>query len=71
MTTRFTVGDHVTWNLEAGHVRGQIIRVHTQNVVYKCYTHHASPEETQYEIRNDTTDHIALHKGSAPRSVRG
>ena len=65
MTTRFKVGDHVTWNSEAGHVRGHIIRVHTKDVDYKGYTHHASSEEPQYEIKSDTTDHVALHKGSA------
>jgi hypothetical protein len=28
MTERFKVGDHVTWNSEAGYVSGTIIRVH-------------------------------------------
>ncbi len=70
MTKRFKVGDHVTWNSEAGHVRGHIIRVHTKDVDYKGYTHHASPEEPQYEIRSDTTDHVALHKGSALKQTR-
>ncbi len=65
MTTRFKVGDHVAWNSEAGHVRGHIIRVHTKDVVYKGYTHHASTDEPQYEIKSDTTDHVAMHKGSA------
>ena len=61
----FRVGDHVTWNSEAGHVSGTIIKVHTQNVNYKGYIHHASEAEPQYEIKSDKTDHIALHKGSA------
>jgi hypothetical protein len=39
--------------------------VHTKDVVYKAYTHHASKEEPQYEIKSDKTDHIAMHKGSA------
>ena len=26
------VGDHVTWNSEAGHVSGTIIKVHTKDV---------------------------------------
>ena len=59
------VGDHVTWNSEAGHVSGTIIKVHTKNVNYKGYTHHASKDEPQYEIKSDKTDHIAMHKGSA------
>jgi hypothetical protein len=61
----FQVGDHVTWNSEAGWVSGTIIRVYTTDVEYKGYTHHASPAEPQYEITSDKTDHIALHKGSA------
>ena len=65
MTTHFRVGDHVRWNSEAGHVNGKIIKVHTQNVEFKGYTHHASPQEPQYEIQSDRSDHIALHKGSA------
>jgi hypothetical protein len=66
----FQVGDHVTWNSEAGRVSGRIIRVHTTDVDYKGYTHHASTEEPQYEIKSDKTDHIALHKGSALQRVR-
>ena len=70
MKKRFKVGDHVTWNSEAGHVSGRIIKVHTRNVEYKGYTHHASPEEPQYEIKSDQTDHIAIHKGGALRMIR-
>lgn len=69
MSDRFTVGDHVTWNSEAGHVRGTIIKIHTHNVDYKGYTHHASPDDPQYEIKSDKTDHVALHKGSALRKI--
>lgn len=69
MTTLYKVGDHVTWNSEAGHVSGRIIKVHTSNFDYKGYTHHATPEDPQYEIRSDTSEHIAAHKGSALRMV--
>ena len=69
MTESFKVGDHVTWNSEAGWVSGRIIAVHTANVDYKGYTHHASPENPQYEIKSDKTDHIAMHKGSALHKV--
>jgi hypothetical protein len=64
-TKPFKVGDHVSWNSEAGHVSGRIIKVHTRDVDYKGHTHHASPDEPQYEIKSDKTDHIAMHKGSA------
>jgi len=65
MAAKFKVGDHVTWNSEAGHVSGKIIKIHTKDADYKGYTHHASPDDPQYEIKSDRTDHIAMHKGSA------
>ncbi len=65
MPHAFKVGDHVRWNSEAGYVSGKIIKVHTRNVDYKGYTHHASEAEPQYEIRSDKTEHIAMHKGAA------
>lgn len=65
MTKTFKVGDHVTWNSEAGHVSGTIVRVHRKDLIWKGYTHHASRDEPQYEIQSDKTDHVALHKGSA------
>lgn len=70
MTLSFKVGDHVTWNSEAGHVTGTIIRVHLKNTEYKGYTHHATPNDPQYEIKSDRSDHIALHKSSALKLVR-
>ena len=69
MTTLYKVGDHVTWNSEAGQVSGRIIRVHLSDFDYKGYTHHATPEDPQYEIRSDKTDHIAAHKGAALRKI--
>jgi small-conductance mechanosensitive channel len=66
----FKVGDHVRWNSEAGHVTGTIVKVHLKNTEYKGYTHHATPDDPQYEIKSDKTDHIALHKSSALRLVR-
>jgi hypothetical protein len=65
MVKRFKVGDHVSWNSEAGCVRGTVIRVHTADVEYKGYTHHASEHDPQYEIKSDKTDHVALHKATA------
>ena len=62
---RFRVDDQVTWNSEAGHVSGTIIRIHTKDVNYKGYVHHASPKAPQYEIKSSKTDHIAMHKPGA------
>ena len=67
MSERFEVGDHVAWNSEAGHVSGHVIKVHTQDTDYKGYTHHASPDDPQYEIKSDKTDHIAAHRGNVLR----
>ncbi|MGD0658921.1 MAG: DUF2945 domain-containing protein [Syntrophorhabdales bacterium] len=69
MQRKFKVGDHVTWNSEAGRVSGKIIKVHTKDVDYKGYTHHASADDPQYEIKSDKTDHVAMHKGAALRKV--
>ena len=51
MTTKFKEGDHVTWNSEAGRVRGKIIKVHAKDVDYKGYTHHASPDDPSMKSR--------------------
>jgi hypothetical protein len=67
---RFKVGDHVSWNSEAGRVRGRITRVVTSPMEFKGYTVHASTDEPQYEIESDTSDHIAMHKGSALTKLR-
>jgi len=69
MNTKFKIGDRVRWNSEAGRVSGRIVKVHTKNVDYKGYTHHASAEEPQYEIKSDRTDHIAMHKAAALHKI--
>ena len=69
MARAFKVGDHVTWNSEAGHVSGRIVKVHTKDVSYKGYIHHASLGDPQYEIKSDKTDHVALHKGTALKRI--
>ncbi len=68
--TQLKRGDHVSWNSEAGRVRGTITRVVTSEIEFKGYTVHASKEEPQYEIKSDTTDHIAMHKKSALTKLR-
>lgn len=67
--TKYKIGDHVSWNSEAGRVSGTITKVHTKDFDYKGYTHHASEEEPQYEIKSDKSDHIAAHKGDALRKL--
>jgi hypothetical protein len=70
-TKRYKVGDHVSWNSEAGRVRGTITKVITSEIEFKGYKVHASRDEPQYEIKSDKTDHIAMHKGSALRRISG
>lgn len=65
MATKFKIGDEVSWNSEAGRVSGTIIKIHTKNFDYKGYTHHATEEDPQYEIKSSKTDHIAAHKETA------
>ena len=65
MAHSFKMGDHVRWNSEAGHVSGKVTKIHTSDFNYKGYTHHATKDEPQYEIKSDRSDHIAVHKSSA------
>jgi hypothetical protein len=62
---KFKIGDHVTWNSEAGYVFGTIVKIHKKDFDYKGYRHHACKEDLQYEIKSDKTDHIAVHKAGA------
>ena len=65
MKAKYKIGDKVSWNSEAGRVSGTIIKVHTKDFDYKGYTHHATDEDPQYEIKSNKTDHVAAHKGTA------
>lgn len=69
MAEQFAVGDHVRWNSEAGYVEGVIIEKYTHDVDFHGYTHHSSPDDPQYAIKSDKTDHIAMHKGRALTKV--
>ncbi len=69
MAHDFSVGDHVKWNSEAGHVQGTITKVHTKDVDYKGHTRRCSPEDPQYEIKSDKTDHVAMHRGGALKKI--
>jgi Protein of unknown function, DUF488/Hypervirulence associated proteins TUDOR domain len=70
MARDFTVGDHVSWNSEAGRVRGTIKKKITSAITFKGYRVHASRDEPQYLIESDKTDHLAMHKGSALRKLK-
>jgi hypothetical protein len=68
-STRFRIGDHVSWNSEAGRVSGIIRKKISAPIKFKGYTVRASPEAPQYLIQSDKTDHLAMHKGSALRKI--
>ena len=67
---KYSIGDHVSWNSEAGHVTGRIIRVHHADFDYKGHRHRASKDDPQYEIKSDKTDHIAAHRGAVLRKAK-
>jgi len=69
MPHTFKVGDHVRWNSEAGHVSGHITKVHTRDTAYKGHMHRCSPDDPQYEIRSDRTEHIAMHRGAVLEKI--
>jgi len=70
-SSRFRVGDHVSWNSEAGRVSGIIRRKISAPTKFKGYVVHASKETPQYLIESDRTDHLAMHKAScAPQDTR-
>jgi hypothetical protein len=70
MPSTFRIGDHVSWNSEAGRVSGIIRRRVSAPMRFKGYTVHASRAEPQYLIESDKTDHLAMHKGSALRKLK-
>jgi hypothetical protein len=69
MKHQFKVGDHVSWNSEAGRVRGTIKKKVTSPMRFKNYVVRASRKEPQYLIKSDKTDHLAMHKGTALKKI--
>jgi len=70
MNKDFKIGDHVEWNSEVGFVRGTIKKKITSAIPFKGYVVRASKQEPQYLILSDTTDHLAMHKGSALKKLK-
>ncbi len=67
---KYAIGDHVSWNSEAGRVSGHIVKIHKADFDYKGHRRRASPQDPQYEIKSDKTDHIAAHKETALTKLR-
>jgi hypothetical protein len=70
LRSTFDVGDHVSWNSEAGRVTGVIQKRLTAPTKLKGYTVRASVKEPQYVIVGDKTGHLAVHNGSTLRKLR-
>lgn len=70
MAKIFKKGDHVSWNSEAGRVRGTVLKKITAPMKFKTYMVHATKQEPQYLLKSDKTDHLAMHKGSALRKLK-
>lgn len=67
---KYAVGDHVTWNSEAGQVSGHITKIHKADFDYKGHRRRASADAPQYEIKSDKTDHIAAHREETLTKVK-
>ena len=65
MGRKFRRGDRVSWNSEAGMVTGVIVKTITSGTLLKGRIRHASPDNPQYVIQSDKTDHVAIHKATA------
>ena len=70
MRGEFKIGDHVSWNSEAGRVRGIIRKKISAPMTFRGYTVHASKEAPQYLIESGETDHLAMPKAPALRKIR-
>lgn len=68
--SKFSVGDHVAWNSEAGRVSGKVIKVQHAGFDYKGHTHRASRQDSQYEIKSDQSDYVAAHKEKALTKIQ-
>lgn len=71
MDQNLKVGDHVSWNSEAGRIRGTIQKRITAPMKFKSYIARASKEQPQYLVKSDKTGHLAMHKGTALRKIGG
>lgn len=69
MAKTFKDADHVSWNPEAGRVRGKIVKVHKRTINFKGHIHRATPDDPQYEIKSDKTDRVALYKAGGLRRL--
>ena len=63
------VGDRVSWNAEAGRVRGTIEKKVTRKTLFAGRQRPASMAEPQYIVKSAKTGRLAMHKGMALRKL--
>ncbi len=70
MAAKFRIGDKVTWNSEAGRVKGRIIGVHRRTFKVNGYNRHATKVNPQYSIKSLISNHVAHHFASALKKIK-
>lgn len=70
MNQKFKTGDHVSWKYEKGEATGVIRKIHTADFPFNGQTHHASPDDPQYEIQSDHTGNMAVRKAHSLTTYR-
>ena len=69
MNRSFNVGDPVSWNPEAGRIRGTNQKESASPTKFITDVARASKEASQYLVTSDKTEYLAKHKGSACRRI--
>ena len=68
MAEEFKVGDRVSWNSEAGHVSGTIIRVQSTTSITRATLTEPPPNSPQYEIKSSKTNMWPLTRARHSRA---
>lgn len=63
--TKFSKGDHVSWNFQDGRISGRITKIHHKDFEFMGQTRRASKDDPQYEIESDETGKSTAHKEDA------
>ena len=69
MNRSFNVGDPVSWNPEAGRIRGTNQKESASPTKFITDVARASKEAPQFLVTSDKTRHLAMYKGSAFRRI--
>lgn len=67
---KFSIGDKVGFDSEAGEVSGRIIKIYYAPFKVNGYTRHATKDNPQYAIRSLISNHVAHHFASALHLIK-